>query len=220
MIFPHEDSSPYHIYYKVLNCKNYNIPQNRDRVFIIGIRNNHNDFNFPKEQQLNRSLRDILESNVDEKYNLSEIAIKGFLNKPKGWSDSFKVKDENDILNCITTNPGTNVHSNYVWVKSANSLGYEVGYEFDSINLDHPNSRTRRGRVGRQILQTLTTSCNQGVVLKDVVRRITPRESFSGMDFPYSFKWNVSDTQAYKQAGNSIPVGLLEKIIIEILKVI
>jgi DNA (cytosine-5)-methyltransferase 1 len=45
------------------------------------------------------------------------------------------------------------------------------------------------------------------------IRRLTPRECFRLMDFPDSFTWNVSDSQAYKQAGNSIVVGVLEKII-------
>lgn len=86
-------------------------------------------------------------------------------------------------------------------------------YNFgDSINLSQPNSKTRRGRVGNQVAQTLDTGCNQSVLLGNI-RRLTPLECLRLMDFNDSFKWNVSDTQAYKQAGNSICVGVLAAII-------
>ena len=68
VIFPREDSVPYHIYYKVLNAKNYGVPQNRERVFIIGVRDDQdNNFRFPKEQYLNKRLKDVLEDDVDDK---------------------------------------------------------------------------------------------------------------------------------------------------------
>ena len=54
---------------------------------------------------------------------------------------------------------------NYIEVKSATKKGYEEAYEGDSINLEFPNSGTRRGRVGGGIAQTLNTNCNQGVVV-------------------------------------------------------
>ena len=61
--FPYEDSVPYHIYFQVLNAKHYGIPQNRERVFIIGIRDDEdNDFQFPKPIPLEKRLKDVLES--------------------------------------------------------------------------------------------------------------------------------------------------------------
>ena len=63
--FPYEDSVPYHIYFQVLNAKHYGIPQNRERVFIIGIRDDEdNDFQFPKPFPLEKRLKDVLESEV------------------------------------------------------------------------------------------------------------------------------------------------------------
>ena len=50
-------------------------------------------------------------------------------------------------------------------MQSATKSGYEIATEGDSINLEHPNSETRRGRVGKQVAQTLTTSCNQGIMV-------------------------------------------------------
>ena len=65
----------------------------------------------------------------------------------------------------------------------------------------------------KKVAQTLDTSCNQAIFHQNNIRRLTPRECFRLMDFPYTFNWKVSDTQAYKQAGNSIVVNVLYKII-------
>jgi DNA (cytosine-5)-methyltransferase 1 len=63
VIFPYEDSVPYHLYWKVLNAKEYGVPQNRERVFLIGIRDDQdNTFRFPIEEHLNKRLKDVLES--------------------------------------------------------------------------------------------------------------------------------------------------------------
>lgn len=269
-MFPSENSVPYHIYYRVLNAKNYNIPQNRERVFIIGIRDDEdNNFSWPKEEVLGRRLRDIIETfdksdfsshlefeNYIKKYCLSERMIQGFVNKKtNGFNGRFKPLSINDkYANCITTNAGSRITDNfisigyinqdtqasqvysvdglapsfcagthgyangYVSVKSATKQGYEIAeIGEDSINFEHPDSKTRRGRVGVGVLQTLTTSCNQGVHDGDRIRKFTPRECFRGMDFPDTFSWPVSDSQAYKQAGNSICVGVLERILKNIL---
>lgn len=273
-LFPHYDSVPYHLYYSVLNAKCYGVPQNRERVFLIGIRDDvDNNFSFPKKEFLSKRLKDVLESDVDEKYFLSERAINGFINhtnrqKEKGNGFKFEVKGCYDIASAITTRSGIRCDDNFIKVKSATKKGWEVArIGEDSVSLERPESKTRRGRVGVGVAQTLTTSCNQGVaisneddgkiinplkgktqygwhfeqgvydengitrtvkagggsgnipkLLKDCrIRKLTPRECFRLMDFPDSFIWNVSDTQAYKQAGNSIVVSVLEKIIKKIL---
>ena len=225
VIFPHEESVPYHIYWQVLNAKDYGIPQNRERVFIIGIRDDSdNHFRFPKPIFLEKRLKDMLEKNVDEKYYLSDKMLNGFYAK-HNWDT--------------------------IIVKSATSKGYEEAKIGDSISTSHPNSNTRRGRVGNQVSQTIDTGSNQVVIESGTwrthkdgngfrkihdgtcptipararedgsgqpvikigsdykIRRLTPRECFRLMDFPDSFTWSVSDTQAYKQAGNSIVVNVL-----------
>ena len=76
IVFPYDGAVPYHVYWKVLNAKDFGVPQNRERVFIIGIRDDiDNDFSFPKEIPLTRRLKDVLESEVDEKYYLSDKMI-------------------------------------------------------------------------------------------------------------------------------------------------
>ena len=307
VIFPHEESVPYHVYHKVLNAKNYGVPQNRERVFIIGIRDDEdNNFSFPKEIPLTKRLKDVLEENVDEKYFLSEKLLNFFIkhtekHQAKGNGFKFKPKEEESIAQAVTTKAGTRPDDNYLQVKSATSKGYELAeIGEDSINFEHPNSKTRRGRVG--VGQTLTTSCNQGVAIGAIrgrnidnpksresglpttqmleinengtanclttvqkdnvviepiihrignysksnhnassivdnrgisptvmenhgtvtavntfdyrIRKLTPRECFRLMDFPDDFDFScVSDSQAYKQAGNSIVVNVLYEII-------
>ena len=247
VLFPNEKSTPYHIYWQVLNAKHYGVPQNRERVFIIGIRDDaDNTFRFPKTQHLTKKLKDVLENNVNDKYFLSEKMVKHLKHH-----DANYAKQSSDLQ--------------YLKINSATKKGYEIATDQDSINFSVLNSKTRRGRVGKGVAQTLDTACNQGVIStnnkrvnqnynkhkdslekgdfmdsynqtihKDItptitsritgsnnyhifekkqIRRLTPRECFRLMDFPDTFKWSVSDTQAYKQAGNSIVVNVLAEII-------
>ena len=168
VLFTRQDATPYHIYYKVLNAKHYGVPQNRERVFIIGIRDDaDNNFRFPKKQHLTKRLKDVLEGNVNEKYFLSEQALKSIIYNKDNLQKS---KVDPDIANALQT-PG---HScgvykgmNAISVNSALKKGYEVATENDSINFSSPNSETRRGRVGKEVAQTLDTGCNQGVWIAD-----------------------------------------------------
>ena len=266
VLFPYEDSVPYHLYWQVLNAKHHGVPQNRERVFLIGIRDDaDNNFQFPREEHLTKRLKDVLEDDVDDKYFLSEKLIDGFVNhekksKEKGSGFKFNVSDGNKIGSAITTKADSRSDDNFIKIKSATSKGYEEATEGDSINFSVPSSETRIGRVGKGVAQTLDTACNQGVMvgdyrkdegfrwredgnspclhtqLKDVdfnenrgqsaiyinneyrIRRLTPRECFRLMDFPDTFTWDVSDSQAYKQAGNSIVVNVLYKILKNLLK--
>lgn len=89
-------------------------------------------------------------------------------------------------------------------------------YDGDSVDLAYPKSRTRRGRVKNGISGTLTTSDNMAVVDNSVIRKLTPREyyrlmGFSDAEFDRAEKVN-SNTQLYKQAGNSIVVDVLEEL--------
>lgn len=99
VLFPHEDSVPYHLYWKVLNAKHHGVPQNRERVFLIGIRDdNDNQFQFPREEHLNKRLKDVLDNDVDDKYFLSEKMINGFTkhnenHNKKGTGFIFESKD-------------------------------------------------------------------------------------------------------------------------------
>lgn len=186
-IFPHEDSVPYHVYYQVLNAKNYGVPQNRERVFIIGIRDDQdNFFSFPKPFHLVKRLKDVLEDSVDEKYYLSDTLL-NWIDKHRAKRDSSNKYplEENDISGCMTARYGKN--------------GAEDPYVFQDV-----------------IVQDIPEIVNvrKNALLTGRIRRLTPRECFRLMDFPDNFDFSVvSNSQAYKQAGNSIVVNVLCEII-------
>ena len=222
ILFPYEEAVPYHLYWKVLNAKHYGVPQNRERVFLIGIRDDKdNSFQFPKEEHLSKRLKDVLEENVDEKFFLSEkmLELITFKQKDSGeianlnkGGERGSVYDSNtDSMSCLSATDYK--QPKQIFINSATLKGYEEATEGDSINCHIPNSETRRGRVGKGVAQTLDTACNQATLVQNQIRRLTPRECFRLMDFPDSFTWKVSDSQAYKQAGNSIVVNVLYKIL-------
>ena len=81
VLFAYKDSVPYHIYYKVMNAKKHGVPQNRERVFIIGVRDDEdNHFRWAKEEHLTKRLKDVLENEVDEKYFLSDKMVNCLVN--------------------------------------------------------------------------------------------------------------------------------------------
>lgn len=203
----------YQSYYKVLNAKDYGIPQNRERCFMVSILGDYN-YTFPKPIPLKLRLKDMLEESVDEKYYISDKLLNCFtdMKDRNGFvrGERFKPHDiEDDYAFSITTSVGNRATDNFIKVKEATKKGYDIAIEGDSINLEQPNSKTRRGRVGKQVDQTLTTSCNQGVLGNGIrIRKLTPKEcwrlmGFTDEDFEKAQKVN-SNTQLYKQAGNSI----------------
>jgi DNA (cytosine-5)-methyltransferase 1 len=214
VLFPYEGSVNYHLYYQVLNAKKHGVPQNRERIFLIGIRDDQdNRFQFPKEEHLSKRLKDVLEENVDAKYFLSEKMINYISHDRNGNYNLVVNREIANAMTCSMKNQQRSFQDNYIQIKSATSKGYEEATIGDSINFSVPNSETRRGRVGKGVAQTLDTACNQATIENKTIRRLTPRECFRLMDFPDSFTWPVSDSQAYKQAGNSIVVNVLYKIL-------
>jgi len=213
VLFTHDDAVPYHLYWKVLNAKHHGVPQNRERVFLIGIRDDvDNNFQYPKEEYLSKRLKDVLENDVDDKYFLSEERINYLIRHDA--NKNILIDDiPNESKTCIAGYYKAPRDCQYLKIKSGTAKGYDEASEGDSINFGFPTSDTRRGRVGKGVAQTLDTSCNQGTMDGYRIRRLTPRECFRLMDFPDTFTWKVSDSQAYKQAGNSIVVNVLYKIL-------
>ena len=118
------------------------------------------------------------------------------------------------------TNTLTSVQKdNYLAIPEATAKGYAEANEGDSVNLAVPNSTTRRGRVGKQMANTLDTGCQQGVVEQENnvryrIRKLTPRECFRLMgvddaDIDKIQESGISNSQQYKMAGNSIVVDTL-----------
>lgn len=126
------EEAGYNNYWQVLNAKDYGIPQNRERVFIISIRKDiDKGFTFPTPIPLELRLKDLLEDEVDEKYYLSDERIANLIehkrrNKEKGNGFGARFIDENDISSCLRTNPDKTL--NYLRVKEATKKGYAEAY--------------------------------------------------------------------------------------------
>lgn len=239
------EEAGYNNYWQVLNAKDFGIPQNRERVFIVSIRKDLDtgSFEFPTGFQLELRLKDMLDDDVDEKYYLSEEYNERFmkstesekypcgteytvLGTTKAETDRMGTNSRHwvyDTNSCISTLDATmykqpkqiiaNNSNSYaedtvkliqvaqiypnsgnpqagriydgcgispamdtcsggnrmpkILVREATKKGYAEAVEGDSINLEQPNSKTRRGRVGRQVAQTLTTSPQQAVVINE-----------------------------------------------------
>jgi len=280
VLFAYEDSVHYHLYWKVLNAKEHGVPQNRERVFLIGIRDDKdNSFRFPIEESLTKRLKDILEENVDDKYFLSEKMIEGFSkhndnHNEKGTGFIFEPKDQNDIANCLRANAALcptdntikielckygfhtcgnyqynfcdtcNEGDNYEFLQESNTTLYfdnstvkikygkenkkQSNFNYgcyklnDTLDLNiskfekhEPLVIDVHNRSVHSYSPSLTEPHHNTTRLWDgyKIRRLTPRECFRLMDFPDTFTWPVSDSQAYKQAGNSIVVNVLYKIL-------
>lgn len=119
-MFNHEDSLMYNLHFKVLNSKDFGVPQNRERVFLVGIRNDlPNTFRFPIGERLTKRLKDILEPEVDEKYYLSEKMILGFVNhaerhQAQGHGFKFEPNDIESVAKTITTAEGSRGYNNFI----------------------------------------------------------------------------------------------------------
>ena len=258
----------YKSFYKVLNAKEYGVPQNRERCFMLSVLNYEGDFFFPEQQELKVVLGDLLEDNVSEKYFLSDRYIKyatdmenrnGFVRGVRFRPHDGKSK----IAYTITTNPGGRATDNYIilpavgairgrpneegkniqklevknepisntittvqkdnviLVPEATKAGYAAAEVGDGIYTNR--MKFKRGVVQKSMIPTLKTSASDvGVVVNDKddlisIRRLTPRECWRLMGWEDSridvaFSSGNSDTQLYKQAGNSIVVNVLTSV--------
>lgn len=222
----------YNNYWQIMNAKDYGIPQNRERVFVLSIRRDiDNGYEFPEPFPLQLRLKDMLDDEVDEKFYLSNKGVNGLLNafvdgrehKPNLMTNETEysptidtrvgsqthrspyIDESSDKIEltqvgqmygtdkehkCVPVEPvrlgniygekfGTGYAEN-VWdkecispalmtmqggnrqplvtVREATKKGYAEAEVGDSVNIGQPNSKTRRGRVGKQVSQTLTTS--------------------------------------------------------------
>lgn len=233
------DSLGYNTYWKVLNAKDFGVPQNRERVFAISIRKDvdYETFEFPKPFKLEKRLKDVLEPKVNKKFYLKSELVNRFkfvegnsnsnvvTTSPVGDLNHFAHRHMNAVFGdksispTLSTMQGGNTQPK-VLIKANNSLGYNEAKDGDSISLDHPNSTKKHSRVTKDVSRTLTTSQDVSVILlngyKFSIRKLTPKEcwrlmGFSDSQFEKAQSVN-SNSQLYKQAGNSIVVDVMEYI--------
>jgi len=163
------ESLGYKNYWKDLNAKNYGIPQNRDRCYMISLLNSNCDYTFPQPIKLKLRLKDMLEEKVDEKYFLSDKMIKYLTNplamnggRKKVFMRNFDTNKE--IASTITCAAGNRPPDNYILVKEATQKGYVEAYEGDGIYIDRPHQK--RGVVQKDMIKTIKCNCNDvGVVV-------------------------------------------------------
>ena len=108
-------------------------------------------------------------------------------------------------------------------IKTANKKGYDMATDGDGVDLSYPQSKTKRVRVGHGVSKTLMGADCMGTIDNYRIRKLTPKEcwrlmSFDDEDFDKAKASGVSDSQLYKQAGNSIVVNVLEAILKNLLK--
>ena len=287
--------SGYNNYYQILNAKDYGVPQNRERVFTVSIRKDidNGTFLFPKPFKLELRLKDMLEDEVDEKYYLSEEKINKIINwkahqKPfekvlgnKSISPTLTARGAGEnhsgmILYSDTLEDTSNLQNECLKIKEKTKKGYTEAQDEDGVYINRPHQK--RGVVQKGMIQTLKTSLDIGVVVKDEIkpklvggigdkksnggtqyyqqdriydsesiamahpanlpcgsykylvnntplriRKLTPKECFRLMGFDDDSFEKASkvctNTQLYKQAGNSIVVNVIQLILNQLLLV-
>lgn len=228
----------YFCHAEILNTKDYGIPQNRERLYIVGFldaQEYHAFYIAPKTGC--KRLADFLDTSVDEKYFLSDKMIACLKKKENNFQGSFAPKSLSDVGNCIMTTAGSRRTDNFIKVVGKLDIkGNDILKRVYDVDGVAPTIYTAQG--GNQepkILQRArgfnkggefvvfptisSSSFEQNNLLKSVrIRKLTPKECLRLQGFPESFKIVVSDTQTYKQAGNAMSVNIIKMIFKQIQK--
>lgn len=219
------DELGYNTYWKVLNAKDYGIPQNRERVFGISIRKDiDHGYEFPLPVELTLRLKDMLENEVDETYYLKDskdFFIKNSFDmeeKGNGFRFEPHVRKNANISKTITTRAGARMDDNFI-VENIDTD--KEKFKFDSTNEELKSVRLgglfddEKGKHQAGSIWDNGTAGNMMVYKDFRIRKLTPRECWRLMDFKDKYfdrVKGVSNTQLYKQAGNSIVVSVIEAI--------
>ncbi len=240
----------YRVEWQLLNSKFFGVPQNRERVFIVGCfggkcagkifpltgvsSENSGKIGKPERHPLSKG-----ESQGNRVYSTdgtsSCLTSQGggqggktglyFINKPR--FNQYKASDIVETLKVAGDTPL--ISTNIMRVRNGTKKGFEEAQVGDGINLSYPQSKTRRGRVGKKVSQTLDTHCQMGTISGTIdgyrIRRLTPLECFRLQGFPDDMvqkarDLKLSDNRLYKMAGNAVTVHVVETIARKIMKVI
>ncbi len=177
----------YQVYWKVLNSKNYGVPQNRERIYIVAFRDDLNvgEFIFPEGTDASKTIRDILDdAPISPKYYLSDVYMETLKkhrarHESKGNGFGYEIKDLDGIAGTIV----------------CGGMGRER-----NLIIDH-----------REHSMVPVTHI-KGEINKEDIRKMTPREWARLQGFPDDYILDLPDTQLYKQFGNSVTVSVIEAI--------
>lgn len=210
-----EKDCDYQIYYQVLNSKDYGVPQGRDRIYCIGFKK-ETDFKYPNPIVLKKTIYDLLENVVDDKYFLKDKGFR-FITQSVNHIKSY-TQINGAIQLCQKRNQQFNWHGDFVF----HPFTEEVGQPLDFIEKIHNVCDAQESYYTDANIEERTIYPNgngkhimrRGKVVKcdpskGWFRKLTPRECLRLMGFDDSFRIVVSDTESYKQAGNSIVVDVL-----------
>lgn len=210
----------YKNFVKVLNSKDFYIPQNRQRCFMVSILTKEDVFSFPNKMKLDYYLLDFLDKEVDEKYYLSDDKIIQIQNW-KGFENPLKDIDPNRVCSTLTTHCGKDSNGmQLVLVPENTKKGYAEAKVGDGVYINRPHQK--RGVVQKGMIQTIKTSCDDiGVVVNKPnclpkhlrIRKLTPCECYKLMGFTQRDYERCAEIQSnatiYHQAGDSIVVTVL-----------
>jgi DNA (cytosine-5)-methyltransferase 1 len=231
----------YRLEWQLLNTKWF-LPQNRERIYLVGYigdgsggqifpvgESSKQTNELPRQQGNTCTLttRYGADGNgsyiIERKLDAQEVEV-GTLRTHKDGKGFREIKDGD----CPTIPARAREDGSgqpIVKINSATSKGYEVAKEGDSINYSVPTSKTRRGRVGKGVAQTLDTACNQAVMESTKIRRLTPIECERLQGFPDDWtkqgtEGMISDTQRYKMCGNAVTVDVVAAVAERIKRVV
>lgn len=172
----------YAVFYKVLAAREFGVPQNRERIYIVGFDKNQvpnfNEFHYPEPPKSPTRLGDILEPQVDLKYTISDKLWEGFIERKKRNAEAGK------------------------------------GFGYSLFNADSPYVSTISARYYKDGSEILIEQTDRNP------RRLTPREAARLQGFPEEFIIPVSDTQAYRQFGNSVAIPVVHAIAEQLIAVL
>lgn len=181
------ESLGYTVFHKILNSKDFGVPQNRERIYLVAFRNDiaPDNFEFPTKTDDTKCLWDICEKNpVAAKYYLSDVYLDTLRkhkarHQSKGNGFGYEIRDWSDIAGAIV----------------CGGMGRERNLVIDKRQKDLTPTTHIKGKIN-----------------KEGVRKMTPREWARLQGFPDDFEFPLADTHVYKQLGNSVTVNVIEAI--------
>jgi DNA (cytosine-5)-methyltransferase 1 len=223
------DELGYKYYFQVLNAKNYGIPQHRERIFVVGFKDKSIEFQFPEAISLEHKMQDFLEDYTDSKYYLKEKGVK-FVTSSKNRNKRY-TQINGDVALCQKANQQFNWHGDFIFEQGSEPPFSDFVFDVSKVEEKYylsekvkdyvlaggtKNFKTSNKtdlEVARPLLQSMHKMHRAGVdnyvTHTGRIRKLTPKECLRLMGFRDDFKQVVSDTQLYRQAGNSIVVDVL-----------
>ena len=173
----------YDVHYTILNSKDFGVPQNRPRIYIVGFRNK-TDFSFPEKSRTRKCIKDILEKDVSEEYYISQKYYEGMERHKKrhaarGNGFGYMVLDKDHVANTLVLG----------------GMGRERNLVCDRVKKPYSAGKDKLLYKNRKGL-----------------RKLTIRECARVQGFPDSFSFPVAKTEAYRQIANSVSVPVIRAI--------